>query len=154
MNNNLAVPISFDNNPIPPALLSLPQEDQKASLRVRFNALMLGYLALNKFSDDPRWITVVTSQDIDKQSYKSLFGGNFFGDSFSGRSFLGDTFNKDMVRLRIIRAKPEDLLWITWQCLAQGNSYAVISTLDSLDPEEYQQLQDAAKIGNCTYHQV
>ncbi len=123
-----------NDNPIPADLLDLPEDNDQFNLRVKFNALMLGYLTLNNFSDDPRWITVVTSQAIDQQSYKALFG--------------------DKVRLRIIRAKPEDLLWITWQCLAQGNSYSVISTIDELAADDYAQLQKAAKIGRCSYHQV
>lgn len=137
MINNTAASYSahpVSDNPIPADLLTLPEETNKPSLRIRFNALMLGYLALNNFSDDPRWITVVTSQAIDQQSYKALLG--------------------DKVRLRIIRAKQEDLLWITWQCLAQGNSFAVISTLENLSEGEHEQLQMAAGLGNCTYHPV
>lgn len=139
MSYSAAQTLPLQNKAIPADLLSIPGEDTQACLRVRFNALMLGYLALNNFSDDPRWITVVTSKVIDQQSYKSIFGDKMFGDR---------------IRLRIIKAKAEDLLWITWQCLAQGNSFAVISTVDDLNTEESQQLGNAANMGNCTFHQV
>ena len=97
-------------------------------------ALLAGYLALTVLSDDPRWITVVTPDAIDRQKYKALFGRNS--------------------RLRVIQAKVEDILWISWQCLAQGNSQAVISIIGGIKSDENQHLQTAAKLGDCACHLI
>jgi len=93
-----------------------------------YEALLVGYLALNSLVADSRWITVVVDKVFDLHKYKPLL-------MQSGR-------------VRIIQADTEELLWITWQCLAQGNSQAVITLMNSIDCEDRRQLQAAAAMGD------
>jgi cell division inhibitor SulA len=99
-----------------------------------FDALLMGYLVLNSLADDQRWITVVTDKVLDRQRYKILFG--------------------QQARMRFVQVKAEDILWISWQCLAQGNSQAVIAVVESVDAEERQHLLSAAQIGHSTLHLI
>jgi cell division inhibitor SulA len=99
-----------------------------------FEARLVGYLVLSSLAKDQRWITVVTDKAIDRQRYKALFG--------------------QKSRLRFVMAKTEDILWISWQCLAQGNSQAVVTLVESVAADERQHLMSAAQIGDSTLHLI
>lgn len=99
-----------------------------------FEALLIGHLALSSLVNDERWITVVTTRTIDRQRYKALFGQNS--------------------RLRVVQTKPEDVLWISWQSLAQGNSQTVIAVVEAVEQEEREHLLEAAAIGQSTLHLI
>lgn len=75
-----------------------------------------------------RWITWVAPQGIDKA--------------------LLQQYGVDTGKIRLIHiSKPEDILWITWEALAAGNSHTVIASPGKLSEKELRQLEAAAHQG-------
>ena len=121
------------------AHLALANHDHLA-----LQALLVGYLSLyhlsgndecdSKEQGDQRWITLILPKCVDLKGVKPLLSQH--------------------KRLRIIRANEEDILWITWQCLAQGNSQAVFSFIQPLDMTQNQHLNQAAEYGAASFHPI
>lgn len=92
--------------------------------------LLAPFFSEQNIQSDKRWITCVTTKRISKQECESL--------------------GIDTRQLRIIRvAKSSDILWVSWEALATGNSRCVLSILESISSEESEQLRNAAILGNC-----
>jgi len=94
--------------------------------------LLLPMLAFLSQQTDPghqnRWITWVAPKGIDKA--------------------LLQQYGVDSSKIRLIHiTKPEDMLWITWEALAAGNSHTVISSPGKLSEKELRQLEAAAHQG-------
>ena len=113
----------------------LPLVEKTPDENNEFEALLLGYIALNNANNDGRWITVVANKTANLQHYRHLLD-------------LKNT------RLRIIQAEADDILWISWQCLAQGNSQAVITVIQAIDSEQRGHLMDAATRGESRSHLI
>ena len=115
---------------------TLPDHSFQKQLKpnIEIDALLIGYLTLCNAIDDQRWITVVADSTIDLYKYKSII------NQYS--------------RLRVIQSDASNALWVSWQCLAQGNSQAVIVLLDSIEQCSKQHLLNAASIGNSALYVI
>jgi len=92
--------------------------------------LLAPFLSEKSVRSDKRWITCVTTKQISREECESL--------------------GVDTQQLRIIRvAKASDILWVSWEALAAGNSRCVLSVLESVSSEESKQLNNAAILGKC-----
>ncbi len=88
------------------------------------------FLSNKSMQADTRWITCISTKNISKKECEEL--------------------GINTRRFRVIRvANASDILWVTWEALAAGNSQCVLSLLDSVSTEESQQLQNAAALGSC-----
>lgn len=132
------LPHTSTENPIKPQL-PWPSYDEVDGQRPiplqNAQALLLGYLSFYSSSNDNRWISLVVSKSVDISMLKP--------------------FIHQHSRVRIIRCDSDDLLWISWQCLAQGNSEALITISDSqalLTDSNKHELEKASSMGNCYFH--
>lgn len=102
-----------------------------ASLQNPYPSYLLApFLSGKNVQSDERWITCVTTKQISREECESL--------------------GINTQQLRIIRvAKTSDILWVSWEALAAGNSRCVLSILESISSEESQQLNSAAILGKC-----
>ena len=97
-------------------------------------ALLIGYLTLCNLADDNRWLTLIVAKNVDLHNYRKSLSR--------------------FQRLRVIQVEEVDMLWISWRCLAQGNSQAVIALVNTIDDNARQHLQQAAQLGCSTLHLV
>lgn len=91
-------------------------------------SLLFPMLAFLSHQAEDRWITWVAPKGIN-QALLSQFG-------------------VDICKVRLVHAnRPEDVLWITWEALATGNSHTVIASPGKLTDREFRQLENAALCG-------
>ncbi|TVZ39167.1 cell division inhibitor SulA [Alteromonadaceae bacterium 2753L.S.0a.02] len=93
-------------------------------------ALALPMLAHLSRNTGGRWLTWVTSTPLSKHTLEE-YGFN-------------------IENLRVIYAiSNEQAKWITWEALQNGNSDAVVASLDGLSSKELQDLEAASLSGGC-----
>jgi cell division inhibitor SulA len=92
-------------------------------------ALLLPMLAHISHQSEQRWITWVAPQGIH-------------------RDRLAD-YGIDIGKIRLVHAKKtHDILRITWEALARGNSHTVLASPGKLTDHSYTQLEMAANVGH------
>ena len=91
--------------------------------------LLLPMLAFLSHQAKDQWITWVAPRGIN-QSLLSQYG-------------------VDTRKVRLIHpSSSDDVLWITWEALAAGNSHTVIASPGKLTEKELRQLENAAHCGH------
>ena len=93
-------------------------------------SLILPMLAHVSRHNDNRWITWISDARIDRR--------------------LLDAYGVDTGKLRLVYpARQDDVLWITWEALAAGNSHTVIASPGKISEKHFQQLDEAAGRGDA-----
>ncbi|MEJ2418166.1 MAG: SulA-like leucine-rich domain-containing protein [Exilibacterium sp.] len=93
-------------------------------------ALLLPMLAHLSWQPDNRWITWIAPSGIDRQTLIS--------------------YGVNTTKIRLIHTSGvENILWMTWEALAKGNSYTVISSPGKITEKAYAQLEKAAARGRA-----
>lgn len=93
-------------------------------------AMVLPMLAHMSNTGDARWVTWVAPPAISRESLQ------------------GYGFN--LSRLRLVHTRgEEELLWVFWQALAQGNSHTVVASPGRLSEKSLIKLEQAAIEGDC-----
>ncbi len=83
-----------------------------------------------KTKEQQRWITWITDRKPNSEQLAS--------------------FGADTAALRVIHTKRNnDSRWIMWEALNTGNSHTVIADLENISASDIEQMESAAKNGNC-----
>lgn len=92
--------------------------------------LLLPMVAHLSQDNSDRWLTWINPGPVDRQ-------------------LLSD-YGADTGRIRLIHTHSHtDSRWIIWEALAEGNSHTVIAAPGRLSEREMQQLESAARKGEC-----
>ncbi|TQV81366.1 hypothetical protein FKG94_09760 [Exilibacterium tricleocarpae] len=92
--------------------------------------LILPMLAHMSHLDDYRWITWIGDHRLDRRQL--------------------DAYGVDSRKLRLVYPpRAEDVLWITWDALAAGNSHTVIASPGKISEAHFRRLDEAAERGDA-----
>ena len=92
--------------------------------------LVLPMLAHLSRGDQQRWITWISRQRLERR--------------------LLQAYGVDSAKLRLVYPTREaDILWITWEALAAGNSHTVVASPGRISEQQFSQLDQAACQGEA-----